>query len=102
MNTDWQQLAALMDRVADGEDAAFGPLSEAVQDSLFRFGLAHGLNRTDAAETVQEVLFRVYCGRASWRNGSSAMAWHERAWAAWIARTNAPRRDSLARDILLA
>ena len=47
----------------------------AVQDDLFRFGLAHGLRHADAAEATQETFLRAYRQKSSWRPGSDAMGW---------------------------
>jgi len=64
-----------MDRAASGDDGAFGALASAAQDELFRFALAHGLRREDAAEATQETLLRAFSGRPRWKDGSNAMAW---------------------------
>ena len=66
---------ALMDRASSGDDDAFGELALAVQDGLFRFGLAQGLASADAAEAVQETLLRAFRGRKQWRRGGEAAAW---------------------------
>ena len=64
-----------MDRASRGDDGAFAELAGWVQDDLFRFGLAHGLRRADAAEATQEALMRAYRQRRRWRRGGDAMAW---------------------------
>ena len=64
-----------MDQAASGDDAAFGHLADAVQDDLYRFALAHGLRRDDAADAVQETLLRAYRMRSRWRPGGEAMTW---------------------------
>ena len=64
-----------MDRAASGDDEAFGPLASSVQDDLYRFALAHGLNRSDSAEAVQETLLRAYRMRRRWRQGGGVRAW---------------------------
>jgi len=66
---------ALMDRASSGDAEAFATVAQATQDELFRFCLAHGLGRADAAEAVQETLLRAYRGRRRWRRGGSAWAW---------------------------
>ena len=65
----------LMDRAAGGEEASFGDLARQVQDELFRFALAQGLRRADAAEAVQEALLRAWLRRGRWRPGADATAW---------------------------
>ena len=49
-----QGQSELMDIASSGDQAAFGQLALAVQDQLYRFGLAHGLHDADAADAVQE------------------------------------------------
>ncbi len=68
-------MTALIDRASSGDDAAFGELALAVQDELFRFALAQGLQWADAAEATQESLLRACAGRRGWKRGSNAMAW---------------------------
>jgi RNA polymerase sigma factor (sigma-70 family) len=75
MPVDRLEINALMDQASSGNDGAFGRLAAAVQDELFRFALAQGLRREDAAEATQEALMRAYSGRREWRNGSDALAW---------------------------
>ena len=64
-----------MDRASRGDGRAFGDLAGRVQDDLFRFALAQGLCRADAAETVQESLLRVWQRRRAWRTGADPTAW---------------------------
>ena len=68
------EIDRLMDQ-ASLDDGAFGALSEALQDRLFRFALANGLNRTDAAEAVQETFLRAYRARKRWRKGGDVACW---------------------------
>ncbi|MBI5722375.1 MAG: RNA polymerase sigma factor [Planctomycetes bacterium] len=65
----------LMDRCLAGEESAFGELALMVQDDLYRFALAHGLNCHDAADATQETLLRAYNKRLSWQAGRHAPAW---------------------------
>jgi RNA polymerase sigma-70 factor (ECF subfamily) len=69
------QCTELMDRASAGDAAAFGQLAKGMQDGLFRFAIAHGLPRADAAEAVQETLLRAYDNRRRWKTGSNASAW---------------------------
>ena len=64
-----------MERASSGDREAFGLLAGAMQDKLYRFGLAHGLGAADAAEATQETLLRAYRGRSRWRAGGDAAAW---------------------------
>ena len=64
-----------MTQAAAGDDEAFGRLAGAVQDDLFRFALAHGLRRADAAEATQETLMRAYRARRQWRTDGDAVNW---------------------------
>lgn len=70
-----EQITEWMQRASSGDDEAFGSLASAVQDDLFRFGLAFGLKHQDAAEMTQEVLLRAYRRRKRWTTGSDALAW---------------------------
>lgn len=73
MTCDRIHISRWMDQAASGDDAAFGHLADAVQDDLYRFALAHGLRREDAADAVQETLLRAYGMRNRWRAGGEAM-----------------------------
>lgn len=64
-----------MDRASSGDDEAFAAVALAMQDELFRFCLAQGLNSADAAEAVQETLLRAYRGRKRWRKGRHVKSW---------------------------
>jgi RNA polymerase sigma factor (sigma-70 family) len=75
MPTNRAEINEWMDRASSGDDRTFGALASAVQDELFRFALALGLGREDAAEVTKEVLMRAYAGRSTWKGGSDAMAW---------------------------
>jgi len=58
-----------------GEREAFGKLAAVLQDDLFRFALAQGLRRPDAAEAVQEAFLRAYRRRGNWQADGDAVAW---------------------------
>jgi RNA polymerase sigma-70 factor, ECF subfamily len=75
MPIDRAKISELMDRASQGDEGAFGLLASAVQDDLFRFALAHGLGREDAAEAAQETLLQAYASRSRWRAGADALAW---------------------------
>ncbi len=75
MSPDRAIICGWMDAAASGDDAAFGQLADAVQDDLYRFALAHGLRREDAADAVQETLLRAYRMRSRWRRGGEAVTW---------------------------
>jgi len=75
MAADRALVAAWMTQAAAGDDEAFGRLAGAVQDDLFRFALAHGLRRADAAEVTQETLMRAYRARRRWRTDGDAVNW---------------------------
>lgn len=75
MCPDRGQANAWMQRASSGDVEAFGLLAAAMQDELYRFGLAHGLGGADAAEATQETLLRAYRGRSRWRPGGDAAAW---------------------------
>jgi RNA polymerase sigma-70 factor, ECF subfamily len=64
-----------MDRASSGDGEAFSLLAGATQDAFFRFALAQGLRRADAAEAVQETFLRAWRGRLRWRKGANAVAW---------------------------
>jgi RNA polymerase sigma factor (sigma-70 family) len=75
MTADSGMVSAWLTRAAAGDDEAFGRLAGAVQDDLFRFALAQGLRRADAAEAVQETLLRAYRHRGRYRKDGNAMGW---------------------------
>ena len=75
MSATREQIAEWMDRASSGDDEAFGQLALAVQDDLYRFGLAFALSPTDAAEMTQEALLRLYRNRRRWQPGTDALAW---------------------------
>lgn len=64
-----------MQQASSGNDEAFGVLSVAAQDELFRLCLANGLAREDAVEATQEVFLRAYAARSKWQRDSDAMSW---------------------------
>ncbi len=70
-----EHISECMSKAASGDDEAFSSLAWAVQDDLYRFGLAFGLNTADAAEMTQEVLLRAYRGQKTWQAGTDALAW---------------------------
>ena len=70
-----ENITKWMDRASSGDDEAFGALALAIQDDLYTFGLAFGLNSVDAAEMTQEVLLRAYHTRERWQPGTDAVAW---------------------------
>ena len=72
---DRSEASLWMDRASSGDGEAFSMLAGATQDPLFRFGLAQGLRRPDAAEAVQETFLRAWRGRERWRKGANAVAW---------------------------
>lgn len=75
MTPDRGTITQWLDEASSGLDAAFERLARAVQDDLYRFALAHGLARDDAAEATQETLLRAYRLRRKWRAGTDAMTW---------------------------
>ena len=75
MACDADQARRWMDLASAGDDGAFASLAVAMQDSLYRFCLAHGLYAADAAEAVQETFFRAYRARRQWRTGGDATVW---------------------------
>lgn len=75
MRPDRGQISAWMEQASSGDGEAFGLLAAAMQDELYRFGLAHGLSGADASEATQETLLRAYRGRSRWRVGGDAAAW---------------------------
>ena len=70
-----RKIGECMDRAAEGEDEAFALVADSVQDDLYRFALAHGLRRHDAAEATQEALLRAYQARGRWKSGSRVLPW---------------------------
>lgn len=75
MNQDRSQCNNLMNLASDGDSDAFGQLAGGAQDDIYRFALAHGLHKADAAECVQETLLRAFQSLKKWKQGSDAMSW---------------------------
>jgi len=66
---------SLMEEASSDDGHAYAALASAVQDELFRFAIAQGLERENAADATQEVLMRAYARRSTWKPGSDALAW---------------------------
>jgi RNA polymerase sigma-70 factor (ECF subfamily) len=75
MDTPAKAMNDWMDAAAGGNPAAFERLAASVQDELYRFSLAQGLQTHDAAEAVQEALMRAWRGRRKWQPGRNARNW---------------------------
>lgn len=66
---------SLMKEASSGDGHAYAALASMVQDELFRFAIAQGLDHANAADATQEVLMRAYARRSVWKPGSDALAW---------------------------
>jgi RNA polymerase sigma-70 factor (ECF subfamily) len=66
---------SLMKEASSGDGHAYAALASMVQDELFRFAIAQGLDHTNAADATQEVLMRAYARLSVWKPGSDALAW---------------------------
>ena len=66
---------SLMEEASSGDGHAYAALASMVQDELFRFAIAQGLERENASDATQEVLMRAYARRSTWKPGSDALAW---------------------------
>jgi RNA polymerase sigma-70 factor, ECF subfamily len=64
-----------MEKACCGDVAAFGHLSDAVQDELFRLALSLGGSWDDAVEATQETLMRAFAKRKAWHRGSDVVGW---------------------------
>ncbi len=66
---------SLMKEASSGDGHAYAALASIVQDELFRFAIAQGLEHENAADATQEVLMRAYARRSTRKPGSDALAW---------------------------
>jgi RNA polymerase sigma-70 factor (ECF subfamily) len=64
-----------MEEASSGDDQAYAALASMVQDELYRFAIAQGLDREHAADATQDVLMRAYARLSAWKPGSDALAW---------------------------
>jgi RNA polymerase sigma-70 factor, ECF subfamily len=72
---DRSRINTWMEKACSGDIAAFGRLSDAVQDELFRLALSLGTSWDDAVEATQETLMRAFAKRKAWRRGSDVLGW---------------------------
>lgn len=75
MHADMDQLSALMDSYADGNDAAFEPLYALLAPRLYRFCLRLTAKHVDADDCFQETLLKLHRARATYIRGANALYW---------------------------
>jgi RNA polymerase sigma-70 factor (ECF subfamily) len=66
---------ALIERVARGDEAAFGRLYERYFNRVYRFAAKRLRNRADVEETVQETFINIFSALPSYRAEAPFAAW---------------------------
>lgn len=66
---------AAMDRYANGDDAAFADLYDALAPRLVPFLTRKVSDRAVAADLLQEIMLRIHCARARFVRGSWVSPW---------------------------
>src|SRR5690606_34642609 len=66
---------AAMDRYAQGEDAAFSELYDAIAPRLYAFILRKVRNTERAEDLVQQTLLKLHCARSRYVPGSCVSPW---------------------------
>jgi len=72
--TPWED-PELLDRSADGDQAAFTVLMQRHADSVFRFLRSLGADRSDAEDALQDCFVSAWRGAAGFRGPGSARPW---------------------------
>ncbi|HEX7115132.1 MAG TPA: RNA polymerase sigma factor [Steroidobacter sp.] len=68
-------LCRLMERYANGEDAAFEQLYRALAPRLHRFCLRLAIRKADAEDCFQETFLKIHRARATYACGSNPLHW---------------------------
>lgn len=64
-----------MERYADGDDAAFGVLYDALAPRLHRFALRETRSRSSAEDVVQQTLLQIHGARSRFLPGAAVLPW---------------------------
>lgn len=75
MRAESQELSALMDSYANGNDVVFEPLYALLAPRLYRFCLRLTARRADADDCFQETLLKLHRARATYVQGANALCW---------------------------
>jgi RNA polymerase sigma-70 factor (ECF subfamily) len=75
MRAESDQLSALMDSYASGDDVVFEPLYALLAPPLYRFCLRLTARRPDADDCFQETLLKLHRSRATYVRGANALHW---------------------------
>lgn len=75
MRAEPDELSALMDSYASGNDVAFEPLYALLAPRLYRFCLRLTARRADADDCFQETLLKLHRARATYVRGANALYW---------------------------
>jgi RNA polymerase sigma-70 factor, ECF subfamily len=73
--SDTVDLAATMERYANGDDRAFSHIHRAMAPRLFAFLLRETRNRALAEDLVQQTFLQVHCARARYLPGTDIVPW---------------------------
>jgi RNA polymerase sigma-70 factor (ECF subfamily) len=69
------EVSAAMSRYADGEDAAFGEVYDALAPRLYRFFVRQTGDTSRAEDLVQQTMLHMHAARASFASGSDVVPW---------------------------
>lgn len=75
MRAEPDELSALMDSYASGNDVAFEPLYALLAPRLYRFCLRLTAKRADADDCFQETMLKLHRARATYARGANALYW---------------------------
>jgi RNA polymerase sigma-70 factor, ECF subfamily len=75
MRAESDQLSALMDSYANGDDVVFEPLYALLAPPLYRFCLRLTARRADADDCFQETLLKLHRSRATYVSGANVLHW---------------------------
>lgn len=64
-----------MERYADGEEAAFGILYDALAPRLYRYALRQTRSRTAAEDAVQQTFLQLHASRHRFARGAAVVPW---------------------------
>ena len=75
MHAELDELSALMDSYASGNDVAFEALYALLAPRLYRFCLRLTAKRADADDCFQETMLKLHRARATYVRGANALYW---------------------------
>jgi len=74
-NEERSELNAAMDRYADGDNAAFGDVYDALAPRLIALFMRNVRDRSRAEDLVQQTLLQMHAARRNYKRGSDVLPW---------------------------